>query len=112
MKAKRHALAERREIVGHSQETLARALGMELTTIGRWERGETSPQPPSRPKLADALEISLEELDRMLAEGQPIEIVVAADTADEPADDPEHDLVLTAPWSHGATGVPSKRQSC
>ncbi len=103
MKAKRHALAERREIVGHSQETLARALGMEVTTIGRWERGETSPQPPSRPKLADALEISLEELDHMLAEGQPVETVVASDAAGEPADDPEPDLVLSAPWSHRGT---------
>jgi transcriptional regulator with XRE-family HTH domain len=78
-------------------------LGVELTTVGRWERGETSPQPWSRPKLADALEISLEELDRMLAEGQPVEVVVASDAADEPADDPEHDLVLSAPWSHRGT---------
>lgn len=103
MKAKRHALVERREIVGHSQETLARALGVEVTTVGRWERGETSPQPSSRPKLADALGISLEELDHMLAEGQPVEVVVASDEVDGPADDPEHDLVLTAPWSYRGT---------
>ncbi len=103
MKAKRHALAECREIVGHSQETLARALGVEVTTVGRWERGETSPQPPSRPKLADALEISLEELDHLLAEGQPTNAVVTSDTPDEPVDDPEHDPVLSAPWSHRGT---------
>ncbi|MGH4006661.1 MAG: helix-turn-helix transcriptional regulator [Pseudonocardiaceae bacterium] len=103
LKAKRRALAERRKIVGHSQETLAQALGVELTTIGRWERGETSPQPWSRPKLADALEISLEQLDRMLAEGQPTKVVVISDAADEPADDPEHDPVLSAPWSHRGT---------
>ncbi len=99
MKAKRHALAERREIVGHSQETLAQALGVEVTTVGRWERGETSPQPPSRPKLADALEISLEELDHLLAEGQPAKTVVTPDTPDKP----EHDPVLSAPWSHRGT---------
>jgi transcriptional regulator with XRE-family HTH domain len=103
VKAKRHARAERREILGHSQETFARALGVELTTVGRWERGETSPQPWLRPKLADALGISLEELDRMLAEGQPAKVVITTDAIDEPIDDPEHDLVLGAPWSHRGT---------
>jgi DNA-binding XRE family transcriptional regulator len=51
--AKRRALAERRQVVGHSQETLARLVGVEPTTVGRWERGETSPQPWCPPKLAD-----------------------------------------------------------
>ena len=37
--------AERREIAGYSQETLARMVGVEPTTVGRWERGETCPQP-------------------------------------------------------------------
>jgi transcriptional regulator with XRE-family HTH domain/tetratricopeptide (TPR) repeat protein len=103
VKAKRHALAERRKITGYSQETLAQELGVELTTVGRWERGETSPQPWSRPKLADALEISLEELDHMLAEGQPTNAVVTSGTPDEPVHDPEHDPVLSAPWSHRGT---------
>jgi DNA-binding XRE family transcriptional regulator len=67
---KRRAFAQRRQLVGHSQETLARILGVEPTTVGRWERGETSPQPWCRPKLADALGVSLEELDTMLTEGQ------------------------------------------
>lgn len=100
MKTRRIALAERRAILGHSQETLAQAIGVEPTTVGRWERGETSPQPWLRRKLADALAMSLEELDRMLAEGHPAK---AADTPDEPVDDPERDLVLTAPWSHRGT---------
>ncbi|MGH3428223.1 MAG: helix-turn-helix transcriptional regulator, partial [Mycobacteriales bacterium] len=50
MSAKRRAFTERREIVGYSQQKLARALGVETTTVGRWERGETSPQPSCRPK--------------------------------------------------------------
>ncbi|MGH4006662.1 MAG: helix-turn-helix transcriptional regulator [Pseudonocardiaceae bacterium] len=103
MKAKRRALADRRKIAGHSQETLAQALGVELTTVGRWERGETSPQPWSRPKLADALEISLEDLDHLLAEGQPANAMVTSDTPDEPVHEPEHDPVLSAPWSHRGT---------
>ncbi|MGB6164371.1 MAG: helix-turn-helix transcriptional regulator [Pseudonocardiaceae bacterium] len=103
VKAKRHALVQRREILGHSQETLAQELGVELTTVGRWERGETSPQPWARPKLADALAVSLEELDRLLAEGQPPKAVSTPDTLDEPANDPEHDPVLSAPWSQRGT---------
>lgn len=71
VKAKRRALAERREVMGHPQEMLAEFVGVEPTTVERWERGETSPQPWCRPQLADALKVSLEELDGMLAEGQP-----------------------------------------
>lgn len=95
MKAKRHALTQRRVIQGHSQETLARALGVELTTVGRWERGETSPQPWLRPKLADALAVSLKELDHLLAEGQPTTAMVTWYVVDDP--------VLSAPWSQRGT---------
>jgi DNA-binding XRE family transcriptional regulator len=35
VKAKRRALAERREVMGHSQERLAEVLGVELSTVGR-----------------------------------------------------------------------------
>jgi DNA-binding XRE family transcriptional regulator len=104
VKAKRHALADRREIVGHTQETLAEFVGVQLTTVGRWERGETSPQPWSRPKLAEALAVSVERLDTMLAEGQPVAGGLRnPDAADEPLDDPEHDLVLMVPWNHRGT---------
>ncbi len=110
MKAKRHALADRREIVGHTQETLAEFVGVQPTTVGRWERGETSPQPWSRPKLAEALAVPIEQLDTMLAEGQPAEQrqPVAGGphnphAANEPIDDPEHDPVLIAPWNHRGT---------
>jgi len=102
VKAKRRGLAERREILGYSQEKLAEILGVELSTVGRWERGETSPQPWSRPKLANALKVSLEELNRLFAEGQPTE-VHASGGAGEPVEDPEHDPVLSAPWSHRGT---------
>lgn len=55
MAAKRRALAERRRSVGLSQERLAETLCVEPSTVGRWERGETAPQPWFRPKLAQAL---------------------------------------------------------
>jgi DNA-binding XRE family transcriptional regulator len=57
MTVKRRAFAERREIVGHTQETLAEFVGVQPTTVGRWERGETSPMPSFRPKLAEALSV-------------------------------------------------------
>jgi hypothetical protein len=85
--------------------------------VVRWEAGETTPQPWCRPKLAEALAVSVDELDTMLTEGQAVEDgrstssseppvgdqLLDSDTADGVPDDPEHDPVLTAPWSHRGT---------
>ena len=68
MTAKRRALADRRKAVGHTQEQLAALLGVERSTVVRWEAGETEPLPQCRPKLAEALAVSLDELDELLAE--------------------------------------------
>jgi transcriptional regulator with XRE-family HTH domain len=67
MAIRRDALAARREVLGFTQETLAHQLGVELSIIGRWERGTLTPQPWRRPDLAKALKVSLEELDRLLS---------------------------------------------
>src|SRR5262249_4629568 len=67
---KRRALAERRRVVGYTQERLAEVLGVERSTVVRWEAGETTPQPWCRPKIAGALAVPVDELDSMLAEGQ------------------------------------------
>ena len=102
MSGKRRTLAERRRVVGYTQERLALSLGVERTTVVRWEAGETTPQPWYRPKLATALDVSLEQLDTMLSEGQARgtgEQVRDADAADEA----EHDPVLSAPWNHRGT---------
>ncbi len=103
MKAKRHVLAYRREIVGHTQESLADFVGVQPTTVGRWERGETSPQPWSRPKLAEALDVSVEQLDTMLAEEQPVAGGLRNPHAANEPDDPAHDPVLIAAWNHRGT---------
>jgi transcriptional regulator with XRE-family HTH domain len=66
MATRRDGLAARREALGFTQESLAQKLGMELSTIGRWERGTLTPQPWRRPDLAKVLELSLEQLDGLL----------------------------------------------
>jgi DNA-binding XRE family transcriptional regulator len=97
MAVKRCGLAERRKAVGSTQEQLAEVLDVERSTVVRWEAGETTPQPWNRPKLAEALAVSVDELDVMLAEGQ------AEGVAEELPVDLEHDPVLVAPWSHRGT---------
>ena len=67
MTAKRRPLAERRRAVGHTQEQLAALLGVERTTVVRWEAGETKPLPWCRPKLAEVLAVSLDTLQELLA---------------------------------------------
>src|SRR3954471_13807219 len=67
MPERRHALAQRRKTVGLSQERLAEAVGVDRSTVVRWERAETQPQPWHRPKLAAVLRISVEELAELLA---------------------------------------------
>lgn len=64
----RRRLANTRRTVGRTQESLALLLGVERSTVARWESGETEPQPYIRPKLAEALKLSLEELASLLAE--------------------------------------------
>lgn len=65
---RRDRLARRRKDVGLSQEGLAERLGVDRSTVVRWERGETSPQPWHRPRLADALSVSTETLASLLAD--------------------------------------------
>jgi transcriptional regulator with XRE-family HTH domain len=72
MTARRHRLAQRRKTVGLSQERLAEVVGVDRSTVVRWERAETEPQPWHRPHLAAALKLSVEELAALLADvGEP-----------------------------------------
>jgi transcriptional regulator with XRE-family HTH domain len=64
--ARRRTFAERRRALGYSQEALAEKLGIDRTTVGRWERGETDPYPHVRPKLCRVLEVGAGELDALL----------------------------------------------
>lgn len=64
---RREAFAARRELMGYTQESLAAAVGVEFSTVGRWERGDLTPQPYRRPRIAKALGLTLEELGTLLA---------------------------------------------
>jgi DNA-binding XRE family transcriptional regulator len=68
MVGRRHRLVRTRKAAGFSQERLAETIGVERTTVMRWERGETCPQPWARPKLARALGISDQSLAELLGE--------------------------------------------
>src|SRR5215475_15981187 len=67
--ARRRGLAQRRKAVGLTQEQLAEQLGVERSTVARWERGETRPLPWLRPKLATALGVSADRVEELLAAG-------------------------------------------
>jgi tetratricopeptide (TPR) repeat protein len=69
-----------------SQEALAEILSVDRSTIVRWERAETDPQPWHRPRLAEALKITIDELADLLADvggahaGEPaVELAGASD---------------------------------
>ncbi|MGV9340585.1 helix-turn-helix domain-containing protein [Streptomyces sp. NPDC003688] len=66
MTSKRVRLAQRRRSAGFSQEKLAIHLGVDRTTVVRWEAAEADPQPWTRPKLARALGVSTGELEALL----------------------------------------------
>jgi DNA-binding XRE family transcriptional regulator len=66
MAAKRWGLAQRRKAVGLSQEALTGVLDVERSTVVRWESGGTDPLPWIRPKLAQALRLSVDDLGELL----------------------------------------------
>ncbi len=66
MAVKRHGLVRRRRALGFTQESLAEALGVERSTVRRWESGESAPIPFLRPRLARLLRVNAEELDELL----------------------------------------------
>ncbi|WP_030905710.1 helix-turn-helix transcriptional regulator [Streptomyces sp. NRRL F-5126] len=66
MAVKRHALVRRRRALGYTQESLSEALGVERSTVRRWESAESSPLPYQRPRLARLFRISTETLDDLL----------------------------------------------
>jgi transcriptional regulator with XRE-family HTH domain len=59
-------LAQRREAAGFTQESFAERIGVDRTTVGRWERGVQQPQPWQRPLIGAVLALTLDEVDDAL----------------------------------------------
>ncbi|MFI2712098.1 helix-turn-helix transcriptional regulator [Micromonospora sp. NPDC018662] len=68
MALKRQRFCQRRKALGYSQERLADILGVERSTVVRWENAETDPHPWHRTRIAFALGVTLEQVDGMLAD--------------------------------------------
>jgi transcriptional regulator with XRE-family HTH domain len=66
MKHRRVRLVRVRKAAGHTQESLAAVLRLDRSTVVRWERAETEPQPWIRPGLARALGVAPAVLDELL----------------------------------------------
>lgn len=66
MRSKRPLLTRARKAAGFTQEELAYRLGVDRSTVGRWEAGETEPLPWLRPKLGNVLGVTRAALSAML----------------------------------------------
>jgi transcriptional regulator with XRE-family HTH domain len=64
--AGRERLGARRKALGLTQESLAERLRVERSTVARWEQGTSTPRPWYRRRLAEALDLTPDELARML----------------------------------------------
>ncbi|MGH3755311.1 MAG: helix-turn-helix transcriptional regulator [Pseudonocardiaceae bacterium] len=86
MFVKRRSLAQARRAAGFTQESLAERLGVDRTTVARWESGEYSPQPWLRPKIAEAFGVSMREccelLDGVGTTGSTVEVCASVARAD------------------------------
>lgn len=65
MGPRRDMFVEACKRTGYTIDSLAAALGVDRSTVSRWRRGQT-PQAAQRLKLAEALGLSLPELDELL----------------------------------------------
>lgn len=64
---RRQRLVEARKAQGKNQEQVAHDIGVDRTTLSKWERGESTPYPQQRPAYAEALGVTLTELAAMLS---------------------------------------------
>jgi transcriptional regulator with XRE-family HTH domain len=63
---RRVLLAQRRQAAGFTQEALAERLGVDRSTVVRWEAATSNPQPWLRSQLSDALGVTTDELCDLL----------------------------------------------
>jgi transcriptional regulator with XRE-family HTH domain len=77
MVVKRDGLARARRSAGFTQEKLAEALHVDVSTVGNWESGKTEPLPFKRPKLARLLGVTAEKLEALLVRAEASTSAVA-----------------------------------
>lgn len=81
MAARREDFIKRRKLLGFTQESLAQTVGVDRSTVGRWETGQVDPQDWNRPALMKSLRITADELDSLInvsatpAPAMPVKIV-------------------------------------
>ncbi|GLZ37902.1 hypothetical protein Acsp05_15260 [Actinokineospora sp. NBRC 105648] len=100
-----------REASGYTQESFAAELGMERTSIGRWERGVQAPYPWQRQRVAFALRVSLDELDELLRRTLRRAPSPSRDTATAPSRSGEKTGTFTLEADVIAAAVPDLRRS-
>jgi transcriptional regulator with XRE-family HTH domain len=66
MAVRRWSFIHARKAAGYTQEGLAERLGVDRTTVARWEAGEYEPHPWQRPRIAEAFGLSLGALNQIL----------------------------------------------
>jgi transcriptional regulator with XRE-family HTH domain len=84
MDNRREEIARRRKVRGLSQEALAAQLNVARTTVARWESGEVVPLPWVRPRLAEALGLSLVELDMIFTQDATQQVAFVVPVTAEP----------------------------
>lgn len=96
MGRQRRGLAARRAGLGYTQERFAEAVGVERSTVWRWETGAVTPLPAQCPHIRAVLDLSPAQLDELLhetaAEARPVPAQVVERRATSPAsswDDPD-----------------------
>lgn len=67
MATRRESFVRRRKELGFSQESLADAVGVDRSTVARWESGDTEPQALHRTRLCRELRVSTSQLESMIA---------------------------------------------
>ncbi|WP_280137868.1 helix-turn-helix transcriptional regulator [Actinopolyspora xinjiangensis] len=93
MPRQRRGLAARRAGLGYTQERFAETVGVERSTVWRWEKGTAAPLPEQRPRIVSVLGVTPEELDDLLNE------TAAKDTSSPQSHVPEHPGVTsTSSW--------------
>ncbi|MEY9861619.1 transcriptional regulator with XRE-family HTH domain [Catenulispora sp. GAS73] len=80
---RRAGLARAREAAGLTQEAFAVRAGVEVSTVVRWESGCTTPLPGKRPRIARALGVGLQDLERLLSPEGPLTFAGGWESTDD-----------------------------